>query len=72
MDDAVLLVPGQEDPLALARGARLWDLLGRPSSTAELAEALGGTAATDQRVVRCDLEHLLADLAGRGAIRCLP
>jgi hypothetical protein len=71
MDDVVLLPPAQQDPIALARGARLWDLLNHPSSTAELASALGGATTTEPLVVRSDLEHLLADLARRGAVRCL-
>ena len=68
LDDAVVLVPGQPEPLALSGGASLWALLEVPRTTGDLARALGDQTGARSGDVEAGLQPLLARLAELGAV----
>jgi hypothetical protein len=69
LDDVVLLPPDQPEPFALAGGAILWELLGRPCALADLVEATCERTGADPVTVERGLAAVLADLEARGAVR---
>ena len=72
LDDAVLLIPDQPEPLALAGGAALWALLETPHATEDLARALGERTEATLAEVDAGLRPLLGRLAELGAVEKSP
>ena len=72
LDDVVILVPGPDEPepFALAGGAALWRLLAQPRTSEELLAALTVGFAAPQGDT--ELDGLLAQLAGAGAVDRMP
>lgn len=63
LDDVVLLAPeGDADPIALAGGRRLWEMLAEEHRAAQLTELLGDSASEHE------LRDLLESLAGAGLV----
>jgi hypothetical protein len=68
---AVLLLPPRaEKPIWLTgTGVQLWESLSEPRTVDELARRLAREFAADPRQVVMDLEPVLAELVGIGAVR---
>ncbi|HWG73751.1 MAG TPA: PqqD family protein [Acidimicrobiales bacterium] len=72
LDDAVLLIPDQVEPLALSGGAALWSLLEVPQAAEDLARTLGERTGASRTDVEGALRALLARLVQLGAVDRLP
>jgi hypothetical protein len=70
LDDAVILGPGHDEPVALAGGAALWALLAEPLTIDELTARLG--AADPAADPAAGLAALLTELSQSGAVEWLP
>jgi hypothetical protein len=69
----VVLAPGAEEPVTIAgSGGAVWELLDRPRTTEDLVSELSQRYSTDPETVRRDLDGLLAQLAGAGALEEVP
>ena len=65
----ILLPPGVDEPITLpGTGAAVWDLLEEPATLAELVALLADVYDEDPTVVEHDVQTLLGELKGLGAV----